>query len=386
MGVTFWRWTAGVAFGCGALAVVLLPFPPVVPETWASAAPPQLAAEIRKLTEAAGDAQAAVRTYRSAQALGRWAAATRRADPTLVRLDASVPTSIAATVERVVTQQWASLGTTVSAKHAEVFVYFDSTSIARSAESSSRRVLEPRKLVDVVFALPAATDGQRCVALVRLRGSSPTHLTALQSQSLIGVCGFYGAFGLPGAGIEAWLVGSGYRFARQSDWSVARAPATDASSLYTLSEPAGRCLTGDGASCNAALRLTGSATTRPAPSGSRVAWVLDGSASAGGSVSRQLGDAEGELLADAVRSVDPERFARFWQAPSEPNAAFYSATGMRLDAWTQQWLARTYGEPPSRPSARVRDLLWLAVLAPLALAVAARPRQRVLAEWLFART
>ena len=43
--------------------------------------------------------------------------------------------------------------------------------------------------------------------LVRLRGVSESHVDALRSQSLVGICGFYGAFGLPGSGIQDWLSG-----------------------------------------------------------------------------------------------------------------------------------------------------------------------------------
>lgn len=383
MGMTFWRWSAGVAVGCVAIAAMLLPFPPTAPRTWATNTPAPLAAEMRKLTAAAGDAHAGVRAYRAVQALDRWASVSKAADTTLVRIDGSVPPNVSAAVRAAVAEQWAGLGTSVSAADAEVFVYFDSTSIARSGDTlGTRRVLEPRRFVEVAFALPQATDGRRCVALVRLRGTSPAHLNALRSQSLVGTCGFFAAFGSPGGHVQTWLAATGYRFARRSDWSVARAPATDVTSLYTVSESAGQCLTGSRSGCAEALRVNASPGDVERGPIRRLAWILDPSvvttATSTGTPATTLGSAEDQLLADAARSLGTERFRQFWQASSSPDTAFLAAAGVGLDEWTQQWLSRTYGAAPSRPSVRLRDLFWLAIAGPIALLIAARPRQRVL--------
>jgi len=389
MGMTIWRWAAGVAVGCLAATVVFVPFPPTVPRAWGSTPPAALAKELNDLKQASSAAYAAVRSYRTAQALDRWSAAASTGETTLVRIDRSVPPAIAKEVHRNATEQWATLGTPVSSARAEVFVYLDTTTIPRVADSTAgRRVLEARRFTDVAFALPGATDDRRCVTLVRLRGTSPTHVAALRSQSLIGVCGFFGAFGLPGGEIRRWLAATSYHVARRSDWSVARAPATDASSLYAISEPAGRCLTGDKAGCSTALRLGAGRSAEAGVPESPLAWVLDaGSLPNVTSVANasSLGDAEGQLLADVVRSVGPERFARFWQASAKPDAAFQAATGLSLDDWTAHWLARTYGAPSARPGVRFGDLVWLAALAPFALVIAVRPRDRVLLDPRFTR-
>ncbi|MFL5549025.1 MAG: hypothetical protein ACJ77Q_00895, partial [Gemmatimonadaceae bacterium] len=73
-----------------------------------------------------------------------------------------------------------------------------------------------------------------------------------------------------------------------------------------------------------------------------------------------------------------------WTSRAPPESGFVAATGMGLDTWTQRWLARAYGTAPEKPTPSLGDLLWLATVLPLALFVAARPRQRVLAERLFA--
>jgi hypothetical protein len=384
MGMTLLRWATGLALGCLAVTVVLVPFPPTVPRVWEAAPPAPLAEELSGLTRAASAAHLAVRSYRADRALDRWSAAAPKSETTLVRIDASVPPTIAEDARRVAAEQWAALGTPVSGTHAQVFVYLDTTTIPRAADSTARRrVLEPARFADVAFALPGATDNRRCVALVRLRGVSPAHVAALHSQSLIGVCGFFGAFGLPGAEIGRWLAATGYRVARRSDWSVARAPATDASSLYGLSEPAGRCLTGHRDGCSKALRLGVGASAFGRPPENRLAWVLDVAQppnAAGASTVPSLGDAEGQFLADAVRAVGHERFARFWQASAKPGAAFEGATGVSFEEWTKRWLARTYGAPSARPGVHVGDLVWLASLAPFALLIAVRRRERVLLD------
>ena len=374
-----WPWIAGVTIGCAAIAALLLPFPPTRPETWPGA-PAPLAAEVAALTKAVGDARVAVRTYRNTQALQRWSAAAATGETTLVRMDAGVPAPVAREVRAIIGDQWQSLGTAASAASAEVYVYVDSTTIPRAAGAqAARQAPEARGLVDVTFALPAATDGKRCVTLIRLRGTSPANVAALRARSAIGVCGFFAAFGTPGVGVGAWLVASRYRFARQSDWSVARAPATDGSGRYTLSAPAARCLTGMTAACGEALELEGGAGARRATE--RLDWVLDPSMPEGwrGGIARStLGDAEGALLADAVRSLGPDRFRRFWHSGSPAAAAFAVANGIGLEAWTQQWLTRTYGAPPARPYVAARDLIWLGVALAVALLVAATPRHRVL--------
>ncbi len=379
MGVTVWRWTAGVAIGCSAIAALLLPFPPTVPEAWTSRAPAPLASELAALTQVAGEAQASVHAYRAAQALDRWRSTGAGGDTALVRFDRNVPPAVAGKTRSLVLEQWTALAIPVSARNAEVFVYVDSTPIPTAGNSAaSRRWLEPGRLLDIAYALPAATDGNKCVALVRLRGVSDGHVDALRGSPLPGICGFYAAFGLPGNAIRDWLAASNFRFARRSDWSVARAPVTDASALYGLREAAARCLTGDPNACQSALGLEAQSAVRELRRG-RLEWVLDADIPTTATAAAFLGDAEEELLADAVRSVGAERFARFWRSPSAPDSAFLGAAGMAIEPWTQRWLTRAYGALPPRPRARMSDLLWLSIALTVGLFVARRPRQRVLA-------
>jgi hypothetical protein len=377
-----WRWSAAVALICAAVAAVLLPFPPSRPDSWTTPVSAPLASATRALTQAAEAAHRAVREYRTAQALDRWNTARTAADTSPIRIDASVPERVAVAARSVVSEQWAALGPRASASHAQVFVYVDTTLIPRATRDDAKSgTLESRALVDVVFALPKATDGERCVALVRMRGSSAAHIAALSRQSLVGVCGFFAAFGMPGTRVGEWLSATQYRFARRSDWNVARAMAIDAAALYGLDDAGGRCLTGVAGGCLDALSIgTAPKTATLAP---QRGAIIDPSAPvaylAGGRVrNAPLGSAEDELLADAVRSIGVDRFARFWGSPSTPDSAYRSASGTSLESWTQEWLTRTYGAVGERPTVRFRDVAWIALIAPILLVIAVRPRERVL--------
>ena len=384
MGLTLWRWVAGVTVGCGALAAALLPFPESVAERWTAAAPEPLAGEVRRFTADVGRTQAALRAYRAATGLALWRSAVEHSDTMSVRIDQSVPRAIADGVRDVAAEQWRALGP-ASAANAQIFVYVDSTTVPRATTTAtSRRPLEPRRFVDVSFVLPQATDGSRCVALVRLGGATPAHVDALRRQSLVGVCGFFAAFGLPGAGVRQWLEATDYRSARRSDWHVALAPAIDASAVYGIGAAGGRCLTGEPGACLDVLGAGQPDTYGRGVTSASPTFVLDGLATVNpGDRARsrsELGNVEVELLMSAVREFGAERFGRFWRSETVPDAAFGSAHGVTLDTWTRQWLTRTFGALPSRPTVRLSYVVWVALAAPLLLVVAARPRERVLCE------
>jgi hypothetical protein len=78
----------------------------------------------------------------------------------------------------------------------------------------------------------------------------------------------------------------------------------------------------------------------------------------------------------AVREFGFERFGQFWKSTAPPDAAFASAMGVTLDAWTQRWMRRTFGDVPQRPTPRLGHVIWLVAGAPVLLFIAARPRER----------
>jgi len=337
-----------------------------------------------KFRDAAQATEQAVRAYRAAQGIERWSVGRRESDTSSIRIDDGVPANVAHAVRQVANEQWTALGASASGSNAQIFAYIDSTTIPRAVVVTGLRPLDPRRFVDVVFALPEATDGAHCVTLVRLRGVSPAHVEALRRQSLVGVCGFFAAFGMPGRGVRAWLAGTGYRTARRSDWHVARAPAVDAAGAYGLGDAGGRCLTSQPGACVEALGAADAAARADSRTLRSYDWVIDGTylptASALGAPPGVLGDIEPELLLSAVRELRADRFGNFWRSSESPAAAFESAFGTSLDSWTHAWVVRTYGGAADRPTIRMRDVVWLALALPLLVAMAARRRERLLSE------
>jgi len=108
MGLTMWRWSAGVAVACAAVACALLPFPPADDAgRWIPAIPAPLAAEVQRLTGDLRRTQDAVRAYRSQIGLARWRSAAAGSDSTSIRLDQSVPARLVGNVRAIVAEQWA---------------------------------------------------------------------------------------------------------------------------------------------------------------------------------------------------------------------------------------------------------------------------------------
>ena len=62
---------------------------------------------------------------------------------------------------------------------------------------------------------------------------------------------------------------------------------------------------------------------------------------------RTLGVRQPFLLADMVRTLGKDRFARFWASSQTPAAAFQAAAGEPVTDWASRWIAAQYGESPS---------------------------------------
>ena len=371
MRLTIGRWGATVFACCALVAVVVLPLPRRATTTWAGIYPAAMSSSVEALSVAAADLNDAVRDYRVAQGVARWKA-HKSADP--LQIDAGTPAPVADFVRTVAEGEWRRVGDGASANHAAVFVYFDTSTIAGVASPHNRRTAEPRRTADVWYALPEITDGERCVVLVRIRTSALAQLANLRDRSLLGPCAYFAAFGKPGPAVHRWLEATNYRAVRAPDWDRPRAPAVDEVALYTLNPEASRCLTGQPGSCGRVLR-------RDAAPGV-TARVVDGNSS-GESIKHRtllLGEASPRFLADAVREFGRPRFSQFWTSRAPLDSAFAAAANVSLDEWTVRWLERSYGKPQRLAAVRLHDVLWLAVLFPLVVLIAARRRERVLVE------
>ena len=371
MRLTIGRWVVSILACCALVAAIALPLPKKATTTWFGQFPTSMSSSVEALTAAAADLNDAVRDYRVTQGLARWKA---HKSSDAVQIDAATPAPVADFMRTVAEDAWRRAGTRASANHAAIFVYFDTSTITRVGSPNNRRTAEPRLFADVWYALPGITDGERCVVLVRVRVPAVEQLKQIRDQSLLGPCAYFAAFGKPGPAVHQWLEATNYRGVRFPDWDKARAPAIDESPLYTLNPEASHCLTGEASGCARALN-------RYAVAGPAVR-VVDGNTSAERSRRRtlHLGEASPRFLADAVRELGPARFTQFWASSAPLDSAFASAANVSIDQWTAQWLERSYGKPQRLAAIRLRDVLWLAVLTPVLVLVAASRRERVLVE------
>jgi hypothetical protein len=338
---------------------------------WFGQNPAEMSGSVDALLAAAAERNNAINDYRVAQAVARWKAHNTNE---AVQIDASTPAPIADFMRTIGVNEWRRTGNRAPANHAAVFVYFDTSTIAGAGSPNNPRTAELRRPVDVWYALPEATDGERCVVLVRIRDSTVAQLTDLGERSLLGPCAYFAAFGKPGRAVHQWLEATNYRGIRVPDWDMARAPTIDEASLYTLTPEARWCLTGKPGGCARALNrhaVPGPATR-----------VVDGNTSGEASRHRtlRLGDASPRFLADAVRELGAPRFAQFWTSSAPLDSAFAGAASMPLDDWTAHWLERSYGKPKRLAVVRDQDILWFAILIPVLMLVAAGRRERVLVD------
>ncbi|HEY6853922.1 MAG TPA: hypothetical protein VI139_06725, partial [Gemmatimonadales bacterium] len=66
-----------------------------------------------------------------------------------------------------------------------------------------------------------------------------------------------------------------------------------------------------------------------------------------------MDDEQNWYLADLVRAMGRERFARFWRSPLPRDSAFAAAFGVPMDEWTHRWLVER------RPGVRVGSAVRL---------------------------
>lgn len=224
------------------------------------------------------------------------------------------------------------------------------------------------------YVLPR-TAGDRCVVIVHV----PQPLGARRAPALIwrseaaaerlpGPCAFYRAFGMPGARVDTWLRSRGWSFAGAGSWTESpdsidlktvvgwgyQSAFADALGVNT-SLPFLAAMGVDGVQCLAAQHdaCVHGVLGRRGFSGP---LLIDGNVlfhsyatfdwQDWNSRYRAFGLRESSLLADMVRTVGRERFARFWTSSEPVPVAFEKATGEPLDRWTERWAVAQYGHVP----------------------------------------
>ena len=206
-----------------------------------------------------------------------------------------------------------------------------------------------------LYIFPEATDGRTCLVIVPTgrRGAA----TLADATSAFGPCAYYAAFGRPGPFVTAWLQRMHYYLAIEPDWLAPRprawspdfddelryaswVQAMAGAAHYGLSLQGSACAAGKLQRCDAYIE--------------RLPWFLAWRSQQNASTfmteryTWRAGDESSWYLADLVREMGRDRFARFWRSPLPRDSAFAAAFGLPMNEWTHRWIAER------RPGVSVR--------------------------------
>jgi hypothetical protein len=400
MALTPLRWIAAALAGCLAMSVLILN----TDLSWRQGSEGEWA--LRRVIDRHGaHASQTARVLRLAvqlDSLGIGGARTADAlatpplPRTRVRRDAAMPAALMARLDRLADRA-IRLAPDSNGTGTDIVFLYDTLSTMRGASVR-------RGGTSTDYVLPRAA-GERCTVLVHVEqeGDTPrnragTFATESAARQLLGPCAYYRAFGIPGARVEAWLRERGWMFVGDGSWHEATPPyqfantgywgptfgfggaslgATSVPVLLEMNMDGARCAWGQAAACDRVL------LTRQR----RLPAVIDGNVlfysypflNRGDEWygSRPFGRRERHLLADMVRTLGRERFARFWSSSEPVPAAFAQVAGEPLDAWATRWTSEQYGSAPARGAGMGwwAGLMSVALIA-LTLLVALRASER----------
>jgi len=227
----------------------------------------------------------------------------------------------------------------------------------------------PRYTSETKF-LPELTDGHTCVSTFALApgdartvaatGKLGLNLLGMLRRRGLGACVYYGAFGIPGKGMRAWLDSRGGSPLLDAGWTddplATRAEPTRSSGMLwwdpDFIDQVG-CAAGDPVRCHDILW-----DERSADRG-RVQFA---NFAVRGVPSYSYGVRT--YLADMVAHYGRERFERFWTSDAPLEQAFEEATGEPIEQYTMKWAQARVGVPDVGTSTRAGPAL-LAVAASL---------------------
>jgi hypothetical protein len=310
--------------------------------------------------------------------------------PVRVTYGSTTPADIRRILDTLVARASGSLGTRVGI---DVVALVDSVPVAGHVPWGTNNVAP-------FFVLPTR-PGDRCTVVLPmgtagymygLRDVLKTEDAQLQ---IFGPCRYYATFGLPGAPIYEWLRQRGALLALGGSWTHASTldspdrlynpyysdrpddfyPAPSWHYFY-YSARAVNCFMGDARACESAVveKAPGN-NPRAVGSAVRVGFTL-------GPVYRrssvEFSGRETELLADMLRAMGRERFARFWASTDPMPVAFQKASGMSLGEWIVTWASEDIGMIRKGPTARTASVLMALIVAGLCIALsmlAARRRE-----------
>ncbi len=304
-------------------------------------------------------------------------------EPTLL-FDAGLPAKGREATESILRRQWDVVARHGGRAAAAVSVQLDTND--RTLDVPRRLGLGlylgysvPSNEHEVCFAIVTvgSRTAQRMDTWVRQHDPDETTLIGYlptTAPELLGPCAYFGAFGMPGSSIRAWLESVIYGPAILPTW-VSDPPSADPSKEYRerLRWPTEYrtvdlypCAAGDRARCRSAVLTPVSdhysfrfpiefATRRPTGlvNASRFRWAAN----------HPLGLGVRSYLADLLTEMGRGRFEAFWQSDGAVDAAFSAAFGIPIEDWTMKWARDQIGEPPRGPATRPLPLLQAIILA-----------------------
>jgi hypothetical protein len=346
------HWLTGIALGCAFIGTSLLPPPDSRPRKlpFVGGTDGVTGERINQALRRATDRLSLLERRDSLQRLlaGRELPIDR---PTLLFQDV-VPAPLRSVLSDMIAEQWKQI-TPSSGIPVVVAVALDTASPRRNA------------MPEISHILPDAFDRRACVSIIRFDGVyDATGLSRMLRSSsnflgstarkfgprMLGPCGYYAAFGMPGPEVGRWLAALRYDIARNLDWTSApstrggeiRSPLVPifGSMFYDMAYNADvrmlSCVTGKLPQCEAVALDTGGYL--PERRWSRD-MVTAGSYSRWSKYSSPLGSQQTWYISDMVHDLGKEKFARFWRSTQPVSRAFTEASGMSLAEWTRQWLA-----------------------------------------------
>ena len=326
----------------------------------------------------------ALRILQIVDSVSRTPAWNARAAVDWTMMDASMPPRVAADLRSLADR--AGNFRPDSARHrvALVMVADRGTNVQGIAAWSS---------LDASYVLPA-DSASPCVVVLRvdpkLRSIRPEWWSRVLNnewhpQALLGPCGFYEWFGMPGRSVADW-VSRHAGVARVSAWQHEPEPWVPPEwygdgpwghewLLRAYIDTDGwRCITGDRESC---LRISLDPTTGGRASGEGNVLPDDGFRLALRSLRQEaLGPRADSYLAAMAHDLGTGRFQRFWSSNLPLDEAFAQATGEGLGVWTARWANRMYGDRARGPGLATPGALLGFLIAGAALGVAFRVRKR----------
>lgn len=383
MALTPFRWIAIVVIGCMMIVVASLQNP--------REASPDSQERRLSLNEAFYRQQVirVASRLRLAQLLDstRSSRAAGTAPPVRVTYDRALPGPLRVAAESVTARAVRGLGSSARAGIDIAFVY----------DTAEIRSYRPTFHGAYASYVVPGSAGDRCTALVRVSsvGRYPQFLQSivriLRSQAtadqLLGPCSYYREFGMPGPKVASWLSERGWALAADGSWTRAtsrrvyfggrRPEYFDVMSpaLWETTIAGSRCAAGQPDQCERVV-----IERRP---GQPVTWSGNIIPQAFGrlgpdryALGAPLGYRESYLVADMVRAMGRERFAKFWTSSEAVPAAFEQAAGEPLGPWVSQWARAQYGDIETGPSTSGYAIVVSFLLVVLSLFVALRVSAR----------